>query len=547
MDDIIKLRSVTYTYPNRQIPAIHEVNLTVKQGEFLLVTGPSGSGKSTLLRTLNGLVPHFSGGKIRGEVLVKDISVIEKGPQELSNHVGFVSQNPEAQTILETVEPEIAFALENAAIPRIEMYKRVSEVLEYLDLKSLRSRQITTLSGGERQRVAVACALALKPEILVLDEPTSQLDPQSAADLLDVLSHLNRDFDLTIVLAEHRLERTLPFADSLAYFEDGRLITHDSVRRALVHIPQVPPLVELFRKLDWEPMPLTVGEAAHHLPMRDIGYVNNSLPETKLEVDFRPDDLLQVHDLKFAYTRETLALDGINLQLKMGEVLAIMGANGSGKSTLLRCIIGLLQPQSGQVLLNGRSIFGRKTVDLARSIAYLPQYPDDLLFAETVYQELEITLNNHDIPLDSRVETALEKLHLADFEEYYPRDLSTGQRQRTALGAITVAQPQILLLDEPTRGQDGRIKEQLVDIWRQWKSEGMGLIIVSHDVELVVQLADRVMIMDEGKIEASGSAESVLAASPIFAPQIARLFPGSGWLTVEDALKGLAKLENYPK
>jgi len=493
-----------------------------------------------MLRTLNGLVPHFSGGEISGDIVVKGVNVIEAGPQVLSNHVGFVAQNPEAQTILETVEPEIAFALENAAVPRVEMHKRVQDVLDYLDLIPLRSRPIISLSGGERQRVAIACALALQPDILVLDEPTSQLDPQAAAELLKMLKDLNRDLGLTIVLAEHRLERTLPFVDSLAYFEDGRLVSHDSVRRALVHIPQVPPLIELARNLKWEPAPLTISEAAEYLPEKrgwDI------MEPATAEIDSSDETILQVEGLRYSYNQKVLALDGIDFQLHKGEILAVMGANGSGKSTLLRCIIGLLQPLSGDVLLKGRSVLGQETVDLTRRIAYLPQYPDDLLFAETVRQELEITLDNHEIFAPDRVDTTLQKLSLAPFADYYPRDLSTGQRQRTALGAITVAQPDILLLDEPTRGQDGLIKSQLLKIWQRWKSEGMGLIIVSHDVELVAQLADRVMILADGKIEAVGSAESVLSDSSLFAPQIARLFPGSGWLTVEDALNGLAKVQ----
>jgi energy-coupling factor transport system ATP-binding protein len=348
------------------------------------------------------------------------------------------------------------------------------------------------------------------------------------------------------VLVEHRLERTLPFVNSVAYFENGRLIGHDPVRRALIKIPPLSPLVELAGKLNWDPLPLTIDEAKKHTPDQTLKPLNTTETEERLMPDNHEKFLLQINNLRFAYSAGTLVLDGINLQLRPSEILAVMGANGSGKSTLLRCIMGLLHPISGDVLLNGRSIVGQDTVELARQIAYLPQYPDDLLFAETVYQELEITLNNHNIHSPERIETTLQNLSLVDFADDYPRDLSTGQRQRTALGSITVAQPDILLLDEPTRGQDGRIKNQLVKIWQRWKSEGMGLIIVSHDVELVVQLADRVMILSEGKIEAHGSVERVLAGSEVFAPQIARLFPGTGWMTVEDAVTGLAKLQGNP-
>ena len=417
-------------------------------------------------------------------------------------------------------------------------------MLDLLSLNPLRSRSIVTLSGGERQRVAIACALALRPEILVLDEPTSQLDPQSAAEVLQLLTELNHELGLTIVLAEHRLERVFPYADRLAYFENGRLLAHDTVRRALWHIPQLPPLVGLAKALDWDPIPLTISEAKSHLP--------EQIPAGPLAADSEeasaPDsELLQTQDLAFSYDRRKSTLSVINLRLHHGEILAVMGANGSGKSTLLRCLVGLLQPSSGDVLLNGRSVLGRETVDLARQIAYLPQYPDDLLFAETVAQELEITLRNHDIQSDSRVETTLKNLNLLEYADSYPRDLSTGQRQRVALGAITVAQPDVLLLDEPTRGQDGEIKKQLLQIWQRWKAEGMGLIIVTHDVELAVQLADRVMIMEEGKIATSGKTAAVLSNSSTFAPEIARLFPGSGWLTVDDAVNGLSTMQSKPE
>jgi energy-coupling factor transporter ATP-binding protein EcfA2 len=540
MEDLIQLRSVTYSYPNREEPALHTVDLSIPAGEFLLVTGPSGSGKSTLLRTLNGLVPHFSGGTIGGDVLVKGLPAIEVGPSLLSQYVGFVSQNPEAQTILEKVEPEIAFAMENTAVPVPEMHKRVNEIVDLLNLAPLRSRPMNTLSGGERQRVAIACALVLQPEILVLDEPTSQLDPRSAAELLHVLADLRKTLGLTVVLAEHRLDRVLSFADRLAYFENGRLIAHDSVRRTLVHIPQLPPMIDLAKRQAWDPLPLTLEEARDHIsrPPQLLKRQEETAPS---DIDIDP--LLRVDALQFSYTGNRLALDGIDLQVRPGEVLAIVGANGSGKSTLLRCIVGLLQPAGGDILFNGRSLLGRDTADLARHIAYLPQYPDDLLFAETVRQEMEITLHNHDLVSDSHIETALKNLNLVDFAGDYPRDLSTGQRQRVALGAITVTRPRLLLLDEPTRGQDAQIKQQLLAIWRGWKAEGMGLILVTHDVELVVQLADSVAILSEGKIEASGPIRSVLANQHTFVPQIARLFPGSGWLTVDDAVDGLGAME----
>ncbi len=541
MGKLIQLHALSYTYPNREAPALDHVDLAIDAGEFVLVAGPSGSGKSTLLRIFNGLVPHFSGGKISGAAYVKGHETVAAGPQILSRHVGFVSQNPEAQTVLEKVEPEIAFALENAAIPRPEMHERVGEVLERLNLTALRDRSISTLSGGERQRVAIASALALRPEILVLDEPTSQLDPASAADVLHILRELNQTMGLTIVLAEHRLERVLAYADSLVYVEYGRIAAAGDVGAVIGHISCPPPMIELAGRLKWDPLPLTMDEARRRAAQYSKLLPPQPAPATSASGEReRPAALLQVQDLSFAYNRETQALAGVNFDLKAGEIVAVMGANGSGKSTLLRCLVGLLQPSAGDVQLNGRSTRGKSTVELARQIAYLPQYPDDLLYAETVAEELAITLDNHDIAAENRVQTMIENLTLQGLANYYPRDLSTGQRQRVALGAITITQPQILLLDEPTRGQDGQVKQQLVEIWREWKAQGMGIILVTHDVELVALLADRVLILSAGKIEAVGPVHQVLGASPEFAPEIVRLFPGRGWITVNEALNTLS-------
>ena len=258
---MIDIEQLTYTYPNSDRPALRDVSWQVAAGDFVLVTGASGSGKSTLLRCLNGLVPHFSGGVIRGRVTVNGRDVPALGPHTLSRQVGFVSQNPEAQAVLDRVEAEIAFGLENAAVLPAEMRLRVEEVLDLLSLSSLRDRPLATLSGGERQRVAIAAVLALRPQILALDEPTSQLDPQSAEEVLQALVRLNKDLGLTIILAEHRLERILPYADRLAYLEDGRLLADGPAGEAIHQTPLAPPLVQLARQLAWEPLPLTVKEA----------------------------------------------------------------------------------------------------------------------------------------------------------------------------------------------------------------------------------------------------------------------------------------------
>ncbi len=534
---MITLRDLTYIYPQAKTPALQDVNWEVEDGTFVLVAGPSGSGKSTLLRCLNGLVPHFTGGVLAGEGSVYGHDIVRAGPRLLSRVVGFVAQDPESQSVLDHVEREVAFALEQAAIPPAEMRVRVEESLASLDLTPLRNRALQTLSGGERQRLAIAAVLALRPHVLVLDEPTSQLDPQSAEDVLRALVRLNEDLGLTIVLAEHRLDRILRYADRLTYLEAGRIVADGPVRETLAHVNVGPPLVQLGRALNWQPLPLTVKEGKTFVASMDE-VVSSSRRDDEARKPGVP--LLNVEGVRFAYNgRQTLR--GVDVSVREGEVVALVGRNGAGKSTLLKCIVGLLRAQSGDIRVLGRDVVGRDVADICRDIGYLPQNPDDLLFAETVTEELQTTLGNHRLTATpDAIDVLLHRLGLGAFGEAYPRDLSVGQRQRVALGAVTVTRPRLLLLDEPTRGLDSSTKSEMIALWREWLSDGAGILLVTHDVELAATIADRTIMLGEGEVIAAGPTRDVLGSSPQFAPQIARLFPQSGWLTAADVLAAVS-------
>lgn len=536
---MIALSDLSYTYPQAATPALRHIDWAIGDGEFVLLAGRSGSGKSTLLRCFNGLVPHFTGGVLAGEVMLAGLDAVRAGPRRLSRLVGFVAQDPEAQSVLDQVEAEVAFALENAAIPPPEMRARVEEALALVDLLPLRDRGLATLSGGERQRLTIAAALALRPRVLVLDEPTSQLDPHSAADVLRALVRLNEELGLTIVLAEHRLERVLRYADRLTYLEAGRIVVDAPAREALARLDAAgidvgPPLVKVARALNWQPLPLTVMEAQPFA---------NSIAPAPPRPPRQPSavtPVLEIEGLRFAYHGRP-ALNGIELTAGAGEAVALLGRNGAGKSTLLKCIVGLLAAQAGEIRVDGRSTRGRSVADLCRVIGYLPQNPDDLLFAETVADELRTTLRNHRLPETPGLTTdLLRELELDGLQDAYPRDLSVGQRQRVALGAVTVTRPRLLLLDEPTRGLDGATKAALVALWRQWLAEGAALLLVTHDVELAATIAHRTVILNQGQVIAAGPTGDVLAGSSEFAPQIARLFPGTGWLTPADVLAHVA-------
>lgn len=535
---MISIRSLSFSYPKSDVEALREIDWEVAAGEFVLVAGPSGSGKSTLLRCLNGLVPHFSGGKISGNIIVNGKNAVIAGPHVLSRVVGFVAQDPDAQAVLAHVEGEVAFAMENAGVPPAEMRIRVEEAMDLVGLTPLRRRAIQTLSGGERQRLAIASALAFRPDMLVLDEPTSQLDPQSAEDVLRALVRLNEDLGLTIVLAEHRLERILRYADRLTWLEAGRIVADGPVRDVLSRIDAGPPLVQLGRALGWQPLPLTVKEgksfASGLTPMGTYS------PSSEIDGEDRAQHL-SIQGLRFAYNgRQTL--NNIDLTIRAGEAVALVGRNGAGKSTLLRCIVGLLKAQGGDIYVVGRSTRELSVAEICLDVGYLPQNPDDLLFSESVAEEFDLTLRNHGLnPSNWNTGALVDRLGLAGLEEHYPRDLSVGQRQRVALGAVTVTRPRLLLLDEPTRGLDAKLKTEMASLWRQWLDEGASILLVTHDVELAAMIASRTVMLSQGEIIASGPTREVLGSSPHFAPQIARLFPESGWLTVADALAGLEK------
>ncbi len=551
----IKSTALQYTYPNALTPTLNGVTFTLPEGALTLVTGVSGVGKSTLLRTLNGLVPHFSGGRLAGQLTVDGLEPYRLPPQSMGQRVGFVFQDPEAQSVMAQVEDEIAFGMEQMGLSRTEMRVRLEEVLDLLGIATLRSRALTTLSGGERQRVAIAAVLALRPPLIVLDEPTSQLDPLAADELFQALVRLNQDLGISIVVAEHRLERVLPYADyMLTLTGEGPLL--GTPREVLPHIEAVPPLVAIARKLGWNPLPLTIKEARPftrtiELPRRGgSGHdkTSNMHPLTRPplgtgEPSNLNSPLVEARNVSVNYNGSA-AVRAADFALHSGEVVAVMGRNGAGKSSLLRTFVGLVRPQAGTVTVGGLDATRTGTAELCRMVGYLPQNPNDLLFAETVREEWEFSLRQHGIdPIQGWAEYGVplaDQLGLTDLLYRYPRDLSVGERQRVALGAILLVRPCVLLLDEPTRGLDHNTKAHLADLFRQWRAQGMAIAVITHDVEFAAQVATRVVMMAEGQIVADGNPATVLGNSPLFAPQAARLFPNQGWLTEADVVAGLA-------
>lgn len=533
---MIDFQQVCYYYPQATAPALDRCTLQIAEGEFVLVCGASGSGKSSLLRAINGLIPHFHGGTWQGQLKVCGRDTRRNSPRDLAELVGFVFQDPDAQFVVEIVEDELAFAMENAGLPQAIMRRRIEEALDQLEIAHLRHRSLSSLSGGERQRVAIAAALTVQPQILVLDEPTSQLDPHTAEEVLTALQKLNADLGLTIVLSEHRLERVVQYVDRMVWMHAGKIGLAAAPQVVLAQMPFAPPLVEVARHFNWQPLPLTIKQGRAAARQQPITPQAHPTPVASLGAE-----LLRSEALDASYADQP-ALQGVNVRLHAGEIVAIMGRNGSGKTTLLRHLVGLQQPIRGRVLLQQQPIANRPVEQLAQQIGFVPQNPSDILFHPSLEQELAWTLTNHGQEADPiQIEQTLQRLNLLHLRERHPRDLSGGEAQRAAFAAIVVARPQILLLDEPTRGLDYAAKQQLANFLQSLASEQHGIIVVTHDVEFVALCAQRVVLLGEGEVVVEGTPQVVLGDSLLFSTQVGKLFPKFGWLSVADVLAGTSQ------
>ncbi len=500
---LITIDRLTYRYPEADSPALNDISASIEPGEVILVRGASGSGKSTLLRCLNGLVPHSTGGHFIGRVIVSGLNTREQPPRELGSRIGFVFQHPEAQFVLQDVEAELAFGLENLGLPRPLMRKRIEEVIDQVGINNLRRRRIETLSGGERQRVAIAAALVMHPQAIALDEPTSQLDPQAAEDVLQVVLRLVAELGMTTVIAEHRVERIAPFVNRIWTLDAGTLRDQEP-HAALAGGGARPPVVDLALRAGWTPIPLGLRDArvqAQRLP--------HGVPSPSGGGSGWGPINCRVEGLDYRY-EAVPAVQGVSLSLHRGQVVALMGRNGSGKTTLLRLIAGLLRPQRGTVTHEGVA-------------AYVPQDADSLLLAPTVDEEL-------------RGQSAEVVAPFAAWLYRYPRDLSSGERQQLAI-AVVAARADLLLLDEPTRGLDPLVKRVLTSFLRTRADAGASVLVASHDVEWAARTADRVLLIADGEIYADGPPRTVLSDSLVFATQINKLL-GDGWLLPEEVPVG---------
>jgi energy-coupling factor transport system ATP-binding protein len=516
---IARLEQVSYSYPNGPDPALVDVSLTVGDGEFSLLAGGSGSGKSTLLRLFNGLVPQFHGGRLKGRVEVAGIDPSRTPSRQVALIAGMVFQEPEAQAIAETVEEEIAFGMEQHGLPRAAMRLSLERVLSELGIAHLRHRTLRTLSGGERQRVALASVLSLEPRLLLLDEPTSQLDGDGADALIAALVELAARGDIATIVAEHRLERLLPAVHRVVSVEGGRLEAM-APERAAETLDAVPAVCRLARRAGLCPVPLSVEAAATRLPAM------SAAPRQRLSPG---DAVIEVARLELGFGGASV-LSGTSFTLREGEVVAVVGPNGSGKSTLFRALTGLLSPRRGTVRYPGDSALDGATVRRITGLAGLvPQDPALALYHETVADELAETLGNRNMsrPNSEDVRNASRFWGIEELTARNPRDLSVGQQERVAIGAMLAHQPKVWLLDEPTRGADSAAKASLAARLAGHAAAGGAAMVATHDLESAARYATRVVGLRNGGVEFDLPAEVAFAAEGPCPTQIARLVPGA--------------------
>lgn len=536
---MIHFERVTFAYSEDGEPVLHDVSFDVGEGELVLVIGRTGSGKSTLLSCVNGLAPHFTGGVLRGEVRVATRSTRSHKPRDLADLVGYVGQDPLSSFVTDAVEEELAFSMEQLGLSAGVMRRRVEEVLDLLGLDALRDRPLLTLSGGERQRVAIGSVLCAHPRVLVLDEPTSALDPLGAEEVLAAITRLVHDLGITVILAEHRLERVVHAADRVLELRGDGTIRIGTPSQILRDASVAPALVELSRLLGVDEIPLSVRDARRATASVRVDLERTASPRIRTVHD---EPVLEASKVVVRHGA-TEAVRGLDLTLNSGEVCALMGRNGSGKSSLLWALHGAGPRQGGSVLIDGVDPARRPSASARSLVCLVPQEPADLLFNETVGAELaDASRRVEHIVGASGARDAralLDQLAPGVSDESHPRDLSEGQRLALVLAIQLVGTPRVVLLDEPTRGLDYDAKRILAAALDSLARRGSTVLVATHDVEFVAGVADRVLVMAGGELIADGACDEVVVGSPTFAPQISKVFAPLGLLDVNDVADAL--------
>ncbi len=474
--NILEVKNLSYSYPAESNLVLNDISFNVKEREFFSVVGPSGCGKTTLALTLNGLIPKSLKGKIKGEVIINDKNIKDIPTAEIAQEVQILFQSPESQLFALNVEDEIAFGLENLNIDREKIEKRVNEALKKLGIEKLRNRSIEELSLGQKQKVALASVLAMKPKILILDEPTANLDPSSVKSFLNILKNLKKE--MTILLIEHNMDFVKDFSDRIMLINRGKVMKIDKTYK-------------IFRDKKFLQI------------MNPPSNVKASIERIKRKKKVMGEKILEIKDLTFSYQNEVVALKNISLDIYKGDFLGIVGLNGSGKSTLALNIIGLLKGK-GIILFSDDDITQKDVYERTKDIGYVFQNPDYQLFEDNVGKEIEFGLRNIKLSekeIKKRVSNALKIINLIKFSKKDPYSLSVGQKRRVTIASILTMLPKVIIIDEPDTGLDYRSAKKLMDYIKKLNELGHTIMVISHNIELIADYCNRVIYLENGEIK----------------------------------------------
>jgi len=520
----VSIKDLKFRYRGEKELALDGISLDIAKGEFLVIMGASEAGKSTLAACFNGLIPHYMKGAIKGEVIVQGINTAESSVPQLAQNVGIVFQDFEAQLFSTNVELEIAFGPENFAVPREEIGRRIEENLRYVGLQEFRNRPPVTLSGGQKQKLAIASVLAMQPTILVMDEPTTDLDPISKQGIFDITNRLRRRDDMTLIVVEHETEEAL-HADRIALIRDGKLVQVGTIEEILKQVELLEELgvmplgiPKFFKKMGYATLPLTPDEGIETFARTgwniSEGKYAQLVGREKLAAQHDDQPIIRCRDLEHTYPNGVKALNGIDLDIYEGDIVAIVGQNGSGKTTLVKHLNGLLTPTSGDVMVNGLQTEEQGVFKIGQKVGYVFQNPDHQIFSELVYDEVAFGPRLRGIPkeeVDRRVKEALEAVGLIGFEQEDPFSLTKSGRQRVAVASVLAVQPDVLILDEPTTGLDYTEQRSMMDMVRRLNEQGSTIIFVTHHMWVVAEYAHKVFVIKDGRILLDGITRDVFA------------------------------------
>lgn len=523
-ESAITIRGLSYHYRGTPGYALKDINLEVGRGEFLVVMGPSEAGKSTLAACINGLIPHFHKGRFHGEVNVHGRNTCDHTVAQMSELVGLVFQDFEAQIFSTNVELEVAFGPENLCLPWEEIASRVDESLAYVGLEDYRDRPPATLSGGQKQKLAIAAVLAMHPQVLVMDEPTTDLDPISKLGILEITDRLRRREDIAMIMVEHETEEVLR-ADRVALIKEGHLVQLGSAHEVLRNVDLMESLgvmplgiPRFFKNMGCQDLPLTPEEGVK--AFQEAGWrISPERYEQLVAADQASNQsgeepVIQCRGLEHTYPSGVKALDGVDLDIYPGDVVAIVGQNGSGKTTLAKHFNGLLYPTGGTITVHGLPTREQGIFKLGQRVGYVFQNPDHQIFSETVFDEVAFSprlSGLSEVEVKGRVQEALEAVGLAGYEEQDPFSLTKSGRQRVAVASVLASRPEVLILDEPTTGLDYAEQRGLMELVRRLNEHGSTVIFITHHMWVVAEYAKKVFVIKDGRLFLHGTPREVFS------------------------------------